>query len=89
MTAFSTRPISEVQVTRRADMLEVYDLGKSILFACDRLSRGDTTELNFVTAAIMLALTIDPMLSAEMMRPKPAQRRAGWRANTSHRLLSQ
>jgi hypothetical protein len=56
---------------RRADLLAwVFDLPvweEAILFAVDRLSRGDQTHRRACTDAILAAWDIDPMLAAEMI----------------------
>ena len=40
---------------------------EAILFACERLSRGDESQRRAVAKAILQALAIDPMLAAEML----------------------
>jgi NACHT conflict system protein len=57
----------------RADMFNLATWEEPILFACDRLSRGDRAEPNSVAAAIMSGLTIDPMLAAEMIYRSSAE----------------
>jgi hypothetical protein len=57
----------------RADMLNLAAWEESILFACDRLSRGDGAEPNSVAAAIISGLTVDPMLAAEMIYRAPSE----------------
>lgn len=49
------------------DMLDMPAWEESILFACDRLARADETRAKAVAAAILRALSIDPMLAAEMI----------------------
>ncbi len=51
----------------RVDVLNQYAWEESILFACERLSRGDAHDVEAVGASIVQALGIDPMLAAEMI----------------------
>lgn len=54
------------QVLRR-DILNERPWEESILFACERLSRRDSTAAQAVAGAILETLRIDPMLTAEMI----------------------
>ena len=57
----------------RIDMLDQPAWEEAILFACERVSRADQTGVEAVAVAVMLALSIDPMLAAEMIyRAVPA-----------------
>jgi hypothetical protein len=51
----------------REDVLNRYAWEESILFTCERLSRGDARDVQADGAAIVEALGIDPMLAAEMI----------------------
>ena len=51
----------------RADMLDQPAWEEAILFACERASRDDLAGIDAVAAAIMTALPIDPILTAEMI----------------------
>lgn len=51
----------------RKDILNWSAWEESILFACERLSRKNVQGVKIVAAAILDALSIDPMLSAEMI----------------------
>lgn len=53
--------------TLRENILDRRVWEESILFSCDRLSRKDSGGVNAVAHAILEALEIDPMLSAEMI----------------------
>jgi hypothetical protein len=51
----------------RQDVLNRYAWEESILFACERLSRGNARDVGAVGAAIVESLGVDPMLAAEMI----------------------
>jgi hypothetical protein len=51
----------------RVDILDRPAWEESILFACERASRADPAGIDAVAAAIATALTIDPILAAEMI----------------------
>ena len=51
----------------KADVLNQPAWEESILFACERLARGDLKQQEFCGAAIMAAFEVDPMLAAEMI----------------------
>ena len=51
----------------REDVLNQYAWEESVLFACERLSRGDTRNVEAVGTSIVEAFGIDPMLTAEMI----------------------
>jgi hypothetical protein len=51
----------------RKEVLNEYAWEESILFACERTSRTDEAGAKAVAAAVREALTIDPMLAAEMI----------------------
>jgi hypothetical protein len=51
----------------RVDILDRPAWEESILFACERASRADPAGIDAVAAAIAAALTIDPILAAEMI----------------------
>lgn len=53
--------------TLREDVLDVPFWEEPILFACDRMSRSDDEGVRAVSDAIVEALGIDPLLSAEMI----------------------
>ncbi len=51
----------------RADILDRPAWEESVLFACERASRDGQSGIEAVAGAIITALTIDPMLAAEMI----------------------
>jgi hypothetical protein len=51
----------------RVDILDQRGWEESILFACERVSRVDATGASIMAATVLKALTIDPMLAAEMI----------------------
>jgi hypothetical protein len=51
----------------RTEMLDRRAWEEPILFACERASRADRAGIKAVAAAVREALTIDPMLAAEMI----------------------
>ena len=51
----------------RTEILDRRPWEEPILFACERASRADQAGINAVAAAVREALTIDPMLAAEMI----------------------
>ena len=53
--------------TLKADVLNQPVWEESILFACERLARGDLKQQKACGAAIMAAFEVDPMLAAEMI----------------------
>ena len=57
----------EAHARLRTDVLNWPAWEEAILFACERASRADNTGVAAVAAAILDALTIDPMLAAEMI----------------------
>ncbi len=64
--------------TLKTDILNQRRWEQPILFACERLARGDEVRQNTCGAAILTALEVDPMLAADMV----------WRAsdNVWHRV---
>jgi hypothetical protein len=56
------------QRTLRETVLNVVAWEQSILFACERLSRGDAEGQDAAAEAILLALQVDPMLAARMIQ---------------------
>lgn len=57
----------EARTRLRTDLLNWPAWEEAILFACERVSRADNAGAAAVAAAILDALTIDPMLAAEMI----------------------
>lgn len=57
----------EARARLRRIMLNNRDWEESILFACERSSRQDEPQVQAVAFAVREALTIDPMLAAEMI----------------------
>jgi hypothetical protein len=55
----------------RVEMLNLPPWEESILFACERLARLDRAGAEAVSSAVVLALSIDPMLAAEMIYRSP------------------
>ncbi|MBS0149689.1 MAG: hypothetical protein JSR31_02035 [Nitrospira sp.] len=53
--------------TLKAEVLNLPVWEESILFACERLARGDLKQQECCSAAIMAAFEVDPMLAAEMI----------------------
>jgi hypothetical protein len=53
--------------TLKADVLNQPIWEEAILFACERLSRGDLNQQEACGASILAALEVDPMLAAEMI----------------------
>jgi hypothetical protein len=53
--------------TLEANVLNLPVWEESILFACERLARGDLRQQECCGAAIMAAFEVDPMLAAEMI----------------------
>lgn len=53
--------------TLKANVLNFPVWEESILFACERLARGDLRQQECCGAAIMAAFEVDPMLAAEMI----------------------
>ena len=51
----------------RSDILNERRWEEPILFACERLARGDEAEQEVCAASILAALEVDPMLAAEMV----------------------
>ena len=51
----------------RTEILDRRPWEEPILFACERASRADQAGINAVAAAVREALTIYPMLAAEMI----------------------
>ena len=51
----------------KVDVLNQPVWEESILFACERLARGDLKQQESCSAAIMAAFDVDPMLAAEMI----------------------
>ena len=51
----------------KADVLNQPAWEESVLFACERLARGDLKQQESCGAAIMAAFEVDPMLAAEMI----------------------
>ena len=51
----------------KAEVLDLRGWEESILFACERLARGDEGEQETCARAILAALEVDPMLAAEMI----------------------
>ena len=51
----------------REDLLDIPVWEESILFACERLSRADQDGINAVAHVILETLSIDPLLSAEII----------------------
>ena len=51
----------------RTDVLNIPAWEEAILFACERLSRGDESGVQAVAAAVLETIGIDPMLAAEMI----------------------
>jgi hypothetical protein len=63
----STAGNAEATRQLRVDILDRPAWEESILFAVERMARGDVAEQQSVAAAILLALEIDPMLGATMI----------------------
>jgi hypothetical protein len=57
----------EARKQLRRDVLNEYRWEESILFACERASRADADGLQATAATVRDALTLDPMLAAEMI----------------------
>ena len=57
----------EARKRLRIDVLNEHTWEESILFACERMSRSDPIGIDAVARAIYEALTIDPVLAAEMI----------------------
>lgn len=59
----------DLAIKRRlqVSILNVPTWEEPVLFACERLSRTNSTGVRAVAAAIMASLSIDPMLAAEMI----------------------
>ena len=53
--------------TLRAEILNEREWEEPILFACERLARGDEAEQEVCGESILAALEVDPMLAAEMV----------------------
>ena len=51
----------------KAEMLNLPAWEEAVLFACERLSRGDVNEQDAAASAVLEALTVDPFLAAEMV----------------------
>ena len=51
----------------KAEVLDLRGWEEPILFACERLARGDEGEQETCARAILAALEVDPMLAAEMI----------------------
>ena len=51
----------------KADVLDQRAWEEPVLFACERLARGDEAEQEACGKAILVALEVDPLLSAEMI----------------------
>lgn len=51
----------------RTDVLNIPAWEEAILFACERLSRGDESGVQAVAAAVLETIGIDPMLAADMI----------------------
>jgi len=51
----------------RVQILDILDWEEPILFACERMSRGDLKQQEACGAAILAAFEVDPMLAAEMI----------------------
>jgi len=51
----------------KADVLNQPAWEEAILFACERLARGDQNQLEACGASILAAFEVDPMLAAEMI----------------------
>ena len=51
----------------KADILNRMPWEEGILFACERLARGNAQQLDACAAALLAALAVDPMLAAEMI----------------------
>jgi len=64
LAASSGNPESHQRL--RAEVLDVLAWEESILFACERLSRAASAGPHAVAGSILEAMTIDPMLAAEM-----------------------
>lgn len=58
---------SDARQRLRGEVLDRPSWEDAILFACERLSRGDEPERSAVASAIIEALAIDPILAAEMI----------------------
>jgi len=58
---------NDAKKTLREDVLNIPVWEEAILFACDRLSRADQGGIQAVAHAILEALGVDPLLSAEMI----------------------
>lgn len=54
------------------DILDVRSWEESILFACERMASGNSTDRDAVARTIVRCLSIDPMLAAEMIFRAPA-----------------
>jgi len=57
----------DAQKMLREDVLDIPVWEEAVLFACDRLSQADERGVQAVSHAILEALGIDPLLSAEMI----------------------
>ncbi len=55
------------QETLKADILNIPVWEEAILFACERLGRGDQSQQEACTRAILTAFEVDPILAAEMI----------------------
>lgn len=51
----------------RETVLDIPSWGEAILFACERVSRADPAGEDVTATTVLTALTIDPMLAAEMI----------------------
>jgi hypothetical protein len=55
----------------RIDIFDRRDWEESVLFACERVSRVDARGVSITAATVLNALSIDPMLAAEMIYRAP------------------
>ena len=53
--------------TLKADILNQHAWEEAILFACERMARGDEKQQKVCAAAILAAFDVDPILAAEMI----------------------
>lgn len=58
---------TDIATELRENILNMPNWEEAILFSCERLSRADQKGVEAVAAAVLDALSIDPMLAAEMI----------------------
>src|SRR5262245_34487725 len=54
--------------TLKETILDIPAWEESVLFACERMSRGDNPARNACASAVLLALEVDPLLAADMIQ---------------------